>query len=179
MIGAAEAAAPQKRASSVVVKRPVRIALITVGVILFLGISGLLSRFFSVENVEREDDLALINAEVKGNVAGMLRQLSGCAQSPSCVATVKANAANPRLRRSGAVKILQLTSPTAYALDGATGKTRLAWTVIGKLPVVQCIEVHRSGNFLSGIHIQLISMSAPISGEAECTPHPKNEDEEL
>ncbi|MGH2831836.1 MAG: hypothetical protein ACRDK2_03600, partial [Solirubrobacteraceae bacterium] len=102
-----------------------------------------------------------------------------CAQSPSCVATVKTDAANPRLRRSGDVKILQLTSPTAYALTGATGKTRLAWTVIGKLPVVQCIEVHRSGNFLTGVHIQLLSLSAPISGEGECSAHPKNEDEEL
>lgn len=162
-----------------IVKRPVRIVLIILGVILFLGISGLLTRFLSVENAEREDDLALIQAEAKGNVAGMMGQLSGCAKSPSCVAAVKADAENPRLRRSGAVKILQLTSPTAYALSGATGKTRLAWTVLGKLPVVQCIEVRRSGNFLTGIHVQLLSVSAPISGEGECSTHPKNEDEEL
>ena len=68
----------------------------------------------------------------------------------------------PASARSGAVKILQLTSPTAYCAEGATGKTRLAWTVIGKLPVVQCIEVQRAGNFLTGIHVQLLSLSAPI-----------------
>ena len=160
-------------------KRPLRIALIALAVILFLGISGLLSRFLSVENLEREDDLALIKAEVAGDVTGMLHQLNGCTQKPSCVALVKANAANPRLRRDGAVKILQLTSPTAYSLTGATGKTRLAWTVIGKLPVVQCVLVRRSGNFLTGIHVELVSLSLPIQGEAECSPHAGNEDEEL
>ena len=87
--------------------------------------------------------------------------------SPSCVAAVRANASNPRLRRSGAVKILQLESPTANALTGATGKTRLAWTVIGKLPVVQCVDVRRTGNFLTGIHVQLIALSAPIGNEAK------------
>jgi hypothetical protein len=163
----------------VLVKGPVRITLIAVGVILFLGISGLLARFLSVENVEREDDLALIQAESAGNVAGMLRQLSGCAQSPTCVATVRANAANPRLRRGAAVKILQLTSPTADSLTGATGRTRLAWTVIGKLPIVQCVLVKRSGNFLSGISVQLLALSAPIPNEGDCSPHPGNEDEEL
>jgi hypothetical protein len=98
----------------------------------------------------------------------MLNQLSGCRASPSCVASVKANAANPRTRRPGAVKILQLTSPTAYAPFGATGKTRFAWTVIGTLPVVQCIEVRRSGNFFSGVSVKLTALSAPIENEADC-----------
>jgi hypothetical protein len=137
-------------------------------VVLFLAISGVLARFLSVENVERDDDLALVQAEAKGDVAGMLDQLSGCRESPSCVATVKANASSPRLRRSGAVKILQLESPTAYSLTGATGKTRLAWTVIGTLPVVQCIQVRRTGNFLKGIDLALLSMSAPIPNEGDC-----------
>jgi hypothetical protein len=75
---------------------------------------------------------------------------------------------NPRLRRRGAVKILQLTSSTAYSLTGATGKTRLAWTVIGELPVVQCIGVRRTGNPLSGIEVALVSLSAPIPNEGDC-----------
>ena len=84
------------------------------------------------------------------------------------MASGAADASNPRLRRSGAVKILQLESPTAYSLSGATGKTRVAWTVIGTLPVVQCVEVRRTGNFLSGIHVQLLGLSAPIAGEGKC-----------
>jgi hypothetical protein len=98
----------------------------------------------------------------------MLRQLDGCREVPSCVATVTANAHNPRLLRSGAVKILSLESKTAYALTGATGETRLAWTVIGKLPVVQCIEVRRSGSALTGMTVTLQSLSAPIPNEGGC-----------
>ena len=108
----------------------------------------------------------------------MLDQLSGCRESPSCVASVKANARNPSLRRSGAVKILQLEASTAYSLFGATGKTRLAWTVIGTLPVVQCVEVRRTGNFLTGIHLQLLGLSAPIDNEGVCHKLTRNEIEE-
>ncbi|HEY1457148.1 MAG TPA: hypothetical protein VGF15_01410 [Solirubrobacteraceae bacterium] len=147
-------------------KRPVRIALIVLGVVLFLGISGLLSRFLSVENAERQDDLALLEAQAHGDVAGMLRQLSGCAQHLACVASVRANAGH--LRTAGTVKILDLGSATAYSLTGSTGKTRVAWTIIGKLPVVQCVLVKRTGNFLSGISVHLLAVSAPIPKEGDC-----------
>jgi len=143
-----------------------RVALIVVGVLLFLAISGLLARFFSVENTERDDELALIEAQTKGDVNGMLARLDGCRASPACVAIVRANAS--RLRRSGAVKILSLKSPNAHSLGSSTATTRLAWTVIGRLPVVQCIRVHRSGNFFAGITVTLLSLSAPIPNEADC-----------
>jgi hypothetical protein len=136
--------------------------------VLFLAVSFLLARFLSTENTERDADLALIQAQARGDVAGMLAQLSGCRTSTSCLALVRANAASPRLRRPGAVKILSLKSSTAYSLTGASGKTRLAWTVIGKLPVVQCIQVRRSGNFFNGVTVTLLSLSAPISNEADC-----------
>jgi hypothetical protein len=137
-------------------------------VVLFVAISALLARFLSVENVERDADLALIQAQARGDVNGMLARLSGCRLSPSCVGRVREDASNPRLRRAGAVKILSLKSSTAYAVGGATGKTRLAWTVIGKLPVVQCIEVRRTGNAIGGITVTLLSLSAPIPNEADC-----------
>jgi hypothetical protein len=156
---------PYHRAGPTALKR---ILLISLAVLLFLAISILLARFLSTENVERDDDLALIEAEARGDVNGMLRQLDGCRERLTCVATVTANAHNPRLLRAGAVKILSLESQTAYALTGATGKTRLAWTVIGKLPVVQCIGVRRSGNALSGIKVTLLSLSAPIPNEGGC-----------
>jgi hypothetical protein len=140
--------------------------LIVVGVLLFLVISGELARFLSVENSERSDEEALIRAEARGDANGMLRQLSGCSLSASCTASVRANASS--LRRSGTVKILSLKSSTAYSLTGATGKTRLAWTVIGRLPVVQCVEVRRTGSVLGGIAVTLLSLSAPISNEADC-----------
>jgi hypothetical protein len=137
-----------------------------VSVLVFLVISGLLARFLSTENSERSDEEALLQAQARGDVRGMLSQLSGCRESPSCVATVRTNASS--LRRSGAVKILSLKSSTAYSLTGATGRTRLAWTVIGRLPVVQCVQVRRTGSFLSGISVTLLSLSAPIPSEGDC-----------
>jgi hypothetical protein len=148
--------------------RAKRILLILAGIVVFIVISGLLAQFLSTENTERDADLALIQAEAKGDVAGMLAQLNSCRQTPSCVAVVRQNAADPRLLRAGAVKILSLKSSTSYALSSTTGKTRLAWTVIGKLPVVQCIEVRRTGSFFAGMTVTLLSLSAPIPNEADC-----------
>ncbi len=143
-----------------------RVALIVLGVLLFLVISGVLARFFSVENVERDDERALIEAQTRGDVNGMVEKITGCRASPACVAQAQANA--NRLRRAGAVKILSLKSTNSHSLGSSTGTTRLAWTVIGRLPVVQCLKVHRSGNFLEGITVTLISLSAPIPNEADC-----------
>jgi hypothetical protein len=135
-------------------------------VVLFVAISGVLARFLSTEGTERDDVLAVLKAQAAGNLQGMLDRQAGCRQSPSCLQTTRANAI--KLRRRGAVKSLTLKSATAYTLTSATGKTRVAWTVIGKLPVVQCVEVRRSGNFLQGISVTVVSISAPISNEADC-----------
>jgi hypothetical protein len=143
-----------------------RLALIALALGLFLAISGLLARFLSTENLERDDVLAALQAQASGDERGMLSQLSGCGASPACVADVKANVA--ALRRPGVVKILSLTSSTAYSLTGAQGATRVAWTVIGSLPVVQCVEVKRTGNPLSGVFVALLSVSRPIPNEADC-----------
>jgi hypothetical protein len=130
--------------------------------------SIVLARFLQAENVERDANVAVIQAQAHGDVAGMLSNLSGCAAKPACVARVRANAANPRLLRRGPVKILLINSDTSYSPFGATGPSRVAWTVIGGLPVVQCVQVWRSGNFLTGIHVHLLSISAPIPNEADC-----------
>ena len=147
------------------------------GVIVVLG-SVAVARFLSVENAERDADLALIEAEARGDATSMLDQISGCRASTVCVSSVRANVDNPRLRRRGAVKILALSSPTAYSLGGATGKTRLAWTVIGTLPVVQCVDIRRTGNFVTGIHVHVIGLSAPIANNGKCTKQTQLEAEE-
>jgi hypothetical protein len=159
-------------------QRRVLRGLFALGIVVVLVVSAGLARFLSVENAERSAEVALLQAEVKGNAAGMLDELSGCRETPSCVAGVRANASNPRLRRAGIVKLLQLESSTAYSPFGATGKTRVAWTVIGTLPVVQCVNVRRTGNLLTGIHVQLLSVSAPIAGEGVCHKRTSNEIEE-
>jgi hypothetical protein len=137
-----------------------------VALILFLALSVLLARYLSTENVERDDVLALLRAQAVGDASAMLDRLPGCRARPGCVAQARQNAAS--LHRPGQVKILSLTSHTAYTLTGATGATRVAWTVIGRLPTVQCVEVRRGGNFLSGLSVTLISLSRPIPNETDC-----------
>jgi hypothetical protein len=144
------------------------VLVLVVGVIVFLAISTVLARFFSVDDLERDEDLALIQAEARGDVAGMASHLSGCPQRPSCVARLRQIDANPRVRRPGSIKILDLESATGDTLTAKTGVSRVAWTVIGTLPVVQCVEVKRTGNFLTGIHLQLLWISSPIRNEADC-----------
>ncbi len=134
--------------------------------LLFLAISAMLARFLSTENVERDDVLALLRAEAAGNEQGMISRLSGCRTSPVCLASVKANTA--ALRRHGPVKILSLTSHTAYSLTGATAPTRVAWTVLGHLPTVQCAKVKRTGNAITGVSVTLVSISAAIPNEGDC-----------
>jgi hypothetical protein len=146
--------------------RPIHWALIALVLVLFLAISGLLARFFAAENVERDDILAVLHAQAVGDERGMLARLSGCAASPACVAAVKADAAS--LHRNGSVKILDLTSETSHSLGSSTGPTRVAWTVIGHLPTVQCVTVRRSGNFFTGISVSLLSIGKPINNEADC-----------
>jgi hypothetical protein len=67
------------------------------------------------------------------------------------------------------VKILAYQSATAYALGGAQGRTRVAWTVIDRgLPVVQCVDVERAGSVLAGRTITLRRLSLPIGGQSSC-----------
>lgn len=160
------------------VKRRLR-WLLAASLVLVLAVAIVLARWLSVENDERDADLALVQAQARGDVRAMVAQLSGCSTNPACVASVRAVVANPRVRRPGAVKILQLKSATAYSLSGATGKTRFAWTVLGTLPVVQCITVKRTGNVLTGIHVHLLAISAPIPNEGVCGKRSADEIREL
>jgi hypothetical protein len=149
------------------------------GLVFVILASVVLARFLQAENVERDADVAVLQAQTRGDVKGMLSNLSGCAQQPSCVAQVRKNAANPRLRRKGEVKILLINSNTSYSPLGATGNSRVAWTVIGTLPIVQCVRVKRTGNFLTGIHVHLLSINAPIENEGVCGKRTAQEKEEI
>ena len=139
--------------------------LIAAGVVLFLGISLLLARYLSTENTERDAIYALLRDQARGDVPGMLGQLDGC--DASCRAAVESNAR--RLKRPGDVKILAYDSSTSYALGGASGPTRVAWTIVNRqLPVVQCVEVQRTGSVLTGRAIHLRRLSAPINSTGSC-----------
>jgi beta-lactamase class A len=139
--------------------------LIAAGALAFLAVSFLLARYLTTENRERDAVYALLRDQARGDASAMLARLHGC--DARCRAAVQADAR--RLRRPGSVKILSYDSSTAYALGGASGPTRVAWTIVDRqLPVVQCVEVQRAGNVLTGRAINLRRLSVPIDRQGTC-----------
>ena len=139
--------------------------LIAVGVVLFVGVSFVLARYLSTENRERDAVYALLRDQARGDVRGMLSRLHGC--DARCRAAAQDNAR--RLARPGVVKILAYDSSTSYALGAASGPTRVAWTIVNRqLPVVQCVEVQRTGSVLTGRAISLRRLSVPIDSTSSC-----------
>jgi hypothetical protein len=143
-----------------------RVVVIALAAIAFLAISGLLARWLTTENAERNAIYALIRAQARGDAPAMARRISGCPGRPACAAQMRDLAR--RLRRSGEVKILNLSSETAHSLTGDTGVTRVAWKVPDRWPVVQCVRVRRKGNPVTGTSITLLSLSAPIARTGLC-----------
>jgi hypothetical protein len=139
--------------------------LIAVGVVAFLAISLLLARYLLTENRERDAVYALLRDQARGDTKGMLARLDDC--DARCRAALQADAR--RLARPGTVKILAYDSSTSYALGGSSGPTRVAWTIVDRqLPVVQCVEVRRGGNVLTGATISLLRLSPPIDSQGTC-----------
>jgi beta-lactamase class A len=139
--------------------------LIALGAVVFVGLSFLLARYLSTENRERDAVYALLRDQARGDAQAMLRRLDGC--DARCRANVEADAR--RLERAGDVKILAYSSSTSYALGHAEGPTRVAWTIVNKqLPVVQCVQVERTGNVLAGATINLRRLSVPIDRQGSC-----------
>ncbi len=142
------------------------LTLIAVAILLFLAVSGLLARIFSADGAERSAITALVQAEARGDAAGMLSRMTGCRADPACVQRVRSNAAV--LTRRGAVSILQIQPSTGFSLTGTTGYARVAWKTPASLPIVQCVRVHRSGNAVSGIRIELLAMTPRLKSDASC-----------
>jgi hypothetical protein len=141
------------------------VTLIALGAIVFVATSLLLARWLSVENRERDAVYALLRDQARGDAQAMLRRLRGC--DARCRANVEHDAR--RLKRAGDVKILAYSSSTSYALGHAEGPTRVAWTIVNRqLPVVQCVQVERTGNVLAGATINLLRLSVPIDRQGTC-----------
>jgi hypothetical protein len=140
--------------------------LIAVGVVVFVAISALLARVFSLDGAERAAITSLIQAEASGDGRAMSDRIQGCAASPSCQARVAADAA--ALRRAGTILILQLNPSAGFSLGSTLGTARVAWRAGSALPVVQCVRVRRAGNALTGQHVELLEISARIKTSADC-----------
>ena len=147
-------------------RRPQVLILVGFGVFVFLGISLMLARALSATGTERSKVEEIARAQASGDVKAVLARTPACAREPACVAATSEFVA--KLKRAGAVQILQYRPSVQLPLTNAIGTGRVAWRAGGDgLPVVQCVRVRRDGP-LSGARVELLSISAPIGREASC-----------
>jgi hypothetical protein len=147
-------------------RRPLLLALIAVGVIVFLVVSALLARVLSVDGAERAAITSLVQAEARGNAPAMTRLIDGCRRSAACRQRATQDALE--LSRPGKVAILELNSSAGFSLSSTLGTARVAWRAGNGLPVVQCVRVRRAGNVFSGLRIELLEISLRIASNADC-----------
>lgn len=140
--------------------------MIMAAIVLFFAVSTLLARVFSADGAERTAITTLIQAEARGDQRVMLGLLSGCRASAACRARVVQDAA--ALRHAGSVSIIQLQSSTSFSLTGTLGMARVAWSVGGSLPIVQCVEVRRAGDAVSGLRIEPLGITVKLKSDATC-----------
>jgi hypothetical protein len=142
------------------------IVAIAVGVLLFLVISGLLARAFSANSAEQDAITSLVTAEASGDANSVLADILDCRATPACRQRAATNAA--RLKHAGVVSIAQLTPSTSFSLAGEEGTARVAWIVGGSKPITQCVRVRRTGNVLSGLHVELLAVTTRLKTDADC-----------
>jgi hypothetical protein len=135
-------------------------------VFVFLGVSAMLARALSAAGTERARVLDVARAQARGDASRVLALMPACAAQPACAATTRAFVA--KLARPGDVELLQYRPSVQVTFTRTTGTGRVAWRA-GRdgLPVVQCVRVRRDGP-LTGNTVELLSISAPINGEASC-----------
>ncbi|MBV9466611.1 MAG: hypothetical protein JO206_07885 [Solirubrobacterales bacterium] len=140
--------------------------LIGLGLVLFLAVSALLARVFSVDGAERSAITAMLRAEAGGDQAAMAAAIQDCQASAACRARVAADTS--ALRRPGTVSIIQLQPSSGFSLTSTLGTARVAWEVGSSLPIVQCVRVRRAGDALSGLHVELLEISGRIPSDGAC-----------
>jgi hypothetical protein len=147
-------------------RRPLRILLLLVGLVVFLAISGALARVLSANGAEQSAIVSLLRAQARGDAAAMIRQIDGCAWRSACVADAHRTAS--RLRSPGDVTLVRLDASTSFSLGGHDGVARVVWKTPSRTTVVQCVEVHRGGDVIGGLSIELRALSRPIGHQAAC-----------
>jgi hypothetical protein len=146
--------------------RRLYLGLIALGILLFLAISALLARAFSVDGAERAAITSLVQAEARGDQAAVISTLHACAASDACRAQI-ASVVAP-LRRSGHVAIIQIQASAGFSLGSTLGTARVAWSAGSSLPIVQCVRVRRAGNAISGLHVELLAITPRLATDADC-----------
>ncbi len=144
------------------------IASIVVGVVLFLVISAILARAFSVGDAEQAAITDLVRAEARGDTAGVIALISGCQREPACRA--RAAQVSAALRHPGAISIATIQPSSTFSLTSTLGTARVAWLAGASLPRTQCVRVRHAGNVLTGFTVQLLVVSPRIKTDGACPP---------
>lgn len=132
----------------------------------FLGVSFLVTRVLVGAGAERTEVLRVLRAQAAGNAAGVLARMPACSRSAACSRVTRERVA--KLRRPGAVQILNYEPSVQVTFADRTGPARVAWrTDERRFPVVQCVVVQREGP-LTGGGVQLVSISNPVGLESSC-----------
>jgi len=147
-------------------RRPSRILLLALALLAFVAISAGLARVLSANGAERSAILALLEAQARGEVDGMVTRLDGCDRDTRCLVDVRLNAA--QLRSAGAVELVRLDASTSFSLGGTDGVARVVWKTPSRTTVVQCVDVHRGGDVVRGLSVDLRALSRPIDRESSC-----------
>ena len=135
------------------------------GIALFGAASFLVARWLSTDGVERGKVERLLEAQGRGDADAMAREIDRCYSA--CQHRLARMAA--RLKQPGEdLRIARYDSHTSHALGAETGPTRVVWFLGDGLPTVQCVQVRRKGNALTGPTVTLLRLSAPIGREAPC-----------
>lgn len=148
-------------------RRPGRIVVAVLVVVAFVAVSAVLARVLSANGAERTAISELLEAQARGDAAAMVRRIDGCADEPSCRATVQENARS--LRSPGEFELVRLDPSTSFSLGGgATETARVVWATPSRTTVVQCVEVRRGGDVVSGLQVDVLALSRPIGRETSC-----------
>ncbi len=142
------------------------LVLIALAILLFLAISAVLARAFSVDSAERSAITSLVQAEARGNQPAVFARIQDCSGSPDCRSRIAGEVAS--LRRPGALTILEIQASAGFSLGSTLGTARVAWRAGSSLPVVQCVRVKRAGNAISGLRVELLALTGRVESDADC-----------
>ena len=142
-----------------------RTVAVLLAVMAFGAVSFLVARWLSTDGIERGKVERLLEAQARGDADAMAREIDGCfAPCRERLAGLARKLQRPREE----LRIARYDSDTSRALGEKTGPTRVVWFLGDDLPMVQCVQVRREGNPLTGPRVTLLRLSAPIGRQSPC-----------
>jgi len=147
--------------------RPARIALILIGVAVFVAGSLAMGRVLAASGAERSLLEGVIRDEAKGDATSLAAGIPNCGVGTKCKSEIDALVA--KVGAPGKpLEILQVTGGAGSGPGSASGVARIAWHTGAGLPVVQCVGVRKAGNVVSGFSLSIVKVSQPIDREGAC-----------